>query len=252
MIVDIKEVLETRIKSEYDSAYCEKCHHTGKLYYINVNKGISYDYCDCYLEIQYKKNYEKNLIKSRIPRNYWNPEISQYNNMGRNESEVAINERNLVVATSIYNDINSFLKPGKNLYLQGSVGAGKSFIACMVGKRSILKGFSVLFYEFTDLCNLFLKADKNDDDINAIDFSRYCDLLILDSIDKFKTSKDLQISLFNQTISTRIQNKRSNIFTSVTPFDLIKNVIGLGNHSLITERCKVISFVGKDYRESNS
>lgn len=247
-LIDIQRALELRIYREQNlSLFCSSCQHTGKVYGIQSNV-IIFDYCQCYLEIKHRREYPEKLQASRIPRTYWDKELKDFVNMGSDKSQIEHNSKTIIEINNLASNIFDLVKLGNNILIQGHKGTGKTLISCLLGKYAILKGLNVAFAEYPLMCSWVLSNDGDDYKRKFIDFARSADLLILDGIDKFKSKIELSVSLFDGMVSTRVMNKRSNIFTSNESFKQLKTTIGETGQGLILERGKILSLIGKDFR----
>ena len=249
-LIDITKVLAIRKKRESQpEIYCDKCDHTGKLYRIQDGV-VCFDYCDCFIQKKHRDEYPERLKRSRIPYVYWRYEFTDIKNMGTNQEQVKANNRAIQATQNICTQIELFVNSGRNFFIQGQSGTGKTLLACQVGKFAVLKGFDVAFIEYAQFCASMMNFDKPKETSDFIDYAQQSHLLILDGIDQFSVKADLSASLFDQIVATRVMNGKANIFTSNTPLTKLDNKIGVSGISRVKERGTIVSVLGEDFRNN--
>lgn len=224
--------------------YCEKCDHTGRFFSFDAQGNVKYTYCDCYERKISKDKYPTLLARSRIPAATLDFDMSQYVNGGTTDSQRSINVQNVAKVNEIVADIRGYIKGGKNLYVQGHTGTGKTYIAAYIARQALMNGFSAAYVAF----NRAIDAMMNSDDYRWVEYMRYADCLVVDNIDNMTMKNDLHHVMFDRLVRQRVQARRSNIYISKTPFKMIYEKLGFENQSLMNERCTRLSFVGEDHR----
>ena len=115
-------------------------------------------------------------------------------------------------------------KPTRGLYLFGTVGTGKTFLAVLIAQEYVAKGKSVVFGDvpslLADLKATFGKGGTEDL------LNRYCDcnLLILDDIGAGKVT-DWNVGVLYQIINTRYNADKLTIATSNCDFNGLEDVL---------------------------
>jgi len=139
---------------------------------------------------------------------------------------------------------------GKNLFIFGGTGAGKTVFSCCVAKHLIRKGESVEYISFPKFI-MRLQSSFNDKDLNPYDIAnqtasnRGC--LIIDDLGAEKlTDYVRQIMYF--IINEREQQDLQTVITSNFSLPELSEQIDPRISSRIAGMCKVLKFSGKDYR----
>ena len=110
---------------------CSKCEN-GRIKKRNKILGWKAEICDCWFEYSQKKDIFDNLIKSNLPKS-----ITHQNPLQKYEESSFPKEK-----------IKSFYQSEKYnnwLYIQGEVGAGKTFLAVVIAQIYLLNGRSIYF-----------------------------------------------------------------------------------------------------------
>ncbi len=142
------------------------------------------------------------------------------------------------------------LKTGFGLFIQGSNGSGKSFIATLILKHALRKGYSGYFILMSDLINASF-ASLRDEDVRS-DLERLVvqtDFLIIDEIDKsFQDQNDNIQKMLLPMFKKRCDYfKKPLIVTSNVDKSNIGLTVGKTIAAMFTERLTEITFTG-NYR----
>jgi len=247
--VDQNLIIHLRKQREKDvSLYCSKCDHTGKIYYINTDNEADYSYCECFKKRTNENNYPKLLKDSRLPTMSNGFELKDYKNTGVTKEDIDLDNKSIQRMIEISNDSQSFVDQGRNIYIQGQRGTGKTIIACALAKQLMKNGNHCAYVEFPIICDQLLKSDITEEDRDWFDYVRWCRLLILDNIDSFQVKSHFHATLFERIVRPRVQNNQSCCYIAVKPFKTINEDLSYGCQSLISERLEALTFVGQDFR----
>jgi len=142
------------------------------------------------------------------------------------------------------------LETGFGLFMQGACGAGKSFVATLILKHALRKGYSGYFILMSDLVNATFSALRNIEvkkDLERLIVQ--IDFLVIDEIDKgFQDQNDSVQKMLLPLFKKRCDYfKKPLIITSNVPKGDIAQNVGKTIASMFTERLTEITFTG-NYR----
>lgn len=199
---------------------CPKCHGS------DLN-------CDCVK--QYK--FYNSMIISAIPLKYRNADINIINIEKLKDSLNAI--KNYVL------NLKSHKQDGVGLYLYGTTGTGKSYIACYVLEQAIRLGFSTFFCTVEQYKRALF--DKDEDyiyNINESDFT-----LIDDYGREFSDTKGFIDSQVDEMLRYRYDRNKSTIITSNIS---AKDIDNLRIKSILSDSYIKLQFDCADYRKRSN
>lgn len=191
------------------------------------------------------------LIESNIPTQYIKTPIKKLISGPDLKVEQAL--------TIIKSNIVDFVQAGGNLLLRSAIpGNGKTLWACKLAMNYFkdcnydvisTKG---LFVNVTDFINKGRANINNpNSEFNQLSKTMYeCDLLILDDIGTQKLT-DYQYALIYDIVNTRINNKKSIIFTTNGNNETLTQNLDVRLLSRIVETSRVLEFVGPSKRKAN-
>lgn len=137
----------------------------------------------------------------------------------------------------------------QGLFLTGTVGSGKTYLACAIAKEVILKGDMVRFMSAPEIFQR-IRATFNgqkDTEKEIIDTMCKIDCLILDDLGAEKVS-DFTVDRLYLIIDYRYGEMKKTIITSNLDLTEIKNKIHDRLASRICEMCKRVVMPDKDFR----
>ncbi len=142
------------------------------------------------------------------------------------------------------------LETGFGLFLQGTNGSGKSFIATIILKHALRKGYSGYFILMSDLINASFEALSNAEvrkDLEKLVVQT--DFLVIDKIDKgFRDQNDNIQKMLLPLFKKRCDYfKKPLIVTSNVAKGSIAQTVGKTIAAMFTERLTEITFTG-NYR----
>jgi DNA replication protein DnaC len=205
----------------------------------NCNKcsGIGCPVCNS------KKNRAKKYSNASIPVEYWPHSFKNFDgdSLFKKAMEPYIK------------DTEKMFDEGSSLMFVGSLGTGKSYMACCMLKMAITKDFSCKYTNMADIVNMILSSS-----VDSFAYLRQLasyDFLVIDEFDSrwiFPSEKSEQIfgSSLEYVLRTRFQNHLPTILCSNTE-DTDKVLSGYFSKafsSLRKKYVKVFYVSGKDYR----
>lgn len=142
----------------------------------------------------------------------------------------------------------------KGLLLTGTVGTGKTHLACAIANALLNKLYSVYFGNVVDIIS-FIRGTYNRDssltEEEAVNImTKEVDLFIIDDLGK-ENNTEYTLSMLYQLINRVYENEKPIIIT--TNFNSIELARKLGERgqaivSRITEMCEPVIFKGEDWR----
>ena len=205
---------------------CEKCEN-GRIKKYNRTLGWKVEICNCWYEYANKKEIFKKIQNSNLPKSitYLNP-LKKYDNKKLSFEKL----------------INSFYNSEQYsnwLYIQGDVGAGKTFMAVAIAQVFLLNNRSVYFSTVTELLDN-LRPNGDESVINKINA---CDLLILDDIGQEKVSSWVVEKLY-MIINKRYNDNTQVIFTSNDSVKDLANSINKAVYSRVKGKSIILNLEG--------
>jgi DNA replication protein DnaC len=200
------------------------CEGTG---YISAGPGQVYR-CDCMTVFRYLKE----LVKSRIPQDYWNLSLGDLNIDAGVKRFVQLYLKNM----------NRARRNGLGAVLFGSNGIGKTSVLCEVAKVSIAKGHSVRYFTLSSYIDA--KFKKQDD---VLEYYESGDVLLIDELDKLSGNISKTVDVFLRSMFNA--GKSLFLATNWSEEDLIK-ALGESTASLLKRRCEFVEMSGDDYSEA--
>lgn len=151
--------------------------------------------------------------------------------------------------------INTFADAnGKGLYIQGVVGAGKTYEMCALAKAFVFAGYSV---KVTTTLSMLSSIHESYDDSGRNGTRKFCeaDILFLDDIGKENANSWALTTLF-EVVNYRYENMLPTIFTSQYSLEALERRLARNNEvesakavvSRIHEMCGVVVLKSADRR----
>lgn len=178
------------------------------------------------------------LERANIPRDYWKVRFNRIPETAPYHKEVGLYLR----------DIDREVDEGHGVYLfHPTNGTGKTGIACLLGKRALLRGFTVYYsmceaYKSNVVRNIMFDAYQS-----VYDRARHVDLLILDDFGKeHKGASGWIESELENLIRERVQAGKATLITSNLDPRTIKEVYSVDFSSVLKQGCYILSVPGAD------
>lgn len=232
--------------------FCEKCNHVGFLFEEDLSEfseGGWYRRYPCECNTDSLRDHAA-MREAGVPDVFLGATLASWNNVGRTPSEKQANERALKVARDVAARLEEASREGLNLWLHGTKGSGKTWVACSLLREAILtRGFTGRFFQSSELVRVSIHEAER--------FSMLYDVgwLVLDGIDQVpRTASGYEASTLHALVSHRVQNRAPTVFTAQRPLYRIHEMFGdphgrdLGN--LLPTVTVELALVGGDFSES--
>lgn len=190
--------------------------------------------CNCKDQIRKQNHY----TRFRIPREYWYIGWDDYKG-----DPMALKKVKEIVI-----DLDNAIQRNIGMFLYGSVGTGKTFLAIQILKAAEAKGYyNCMFICLSDIVSTF--AGGWYDKAKQYSFEKEimgADLLVIDDLGK-EFKNNLAESVFDKVIRYR---EKPTIITSNVDLKKIKLVYGDSIYSLFCSRLIPLDIVGYDFRQN--
>lgn len=140
----------------------------------------------------------------------------------KNSKDESITKKGMVFV----NRFDDFFRPQhKGIYISGSVGTGKSYLASMIANEMADKGYSIYMGRINDAIDAF--NDFNDKDLSNKIKAHYFNLIILDDLGSSRTT-DYQVERLYNLIDTIYNSEIPLIVTTNIPIGVLAKEQNLG------------------------
>ena len=210
--------------------------------------------CSCRKNLIIEDNYEKSGLRAAINRE--NFSTFNFNLFSKNpymNYDVIPYENIVKIVREIKEYINNFDRQSANIYIQGEVGRGKTFLINSIAKELLDRNYSVVYMTSTKLFK-FLNdyhwafEDRRENLESQYEMIFDCDLLIIDDLGAETHRSTDQSNLFD-VVNERMNKGLPIILSSNLNEDMIGEIYGprvfsriLGNNS------KTYEIFGEDLR----
>ncbi|HFH9295456.1 TPA: ATP-binding protein [Streptococcus agalactiae] len=254
MIEDVEFAFDSEKEYIKDGhAYCKVCHERkdGDVMEFFGNKMILRIACKCDREIEkQKKRREKQMEIERLKRTCFNSMREWSYTFENYQGE---ENQSLMIAKNFVEDYEKMKKENIGLLFYGSVGSGKTYLACSIA-NSLIEQYqiSVKIRNFAQIINE-LQKNSFDFDKNAyIESLVNTSVLILDDLGIERDTSYAKEQVYN-IVNSRYLKQKPTIFTTNLSYDTIQNckdsVEYQRIYSRIIEMCIPVMVVGEDFRK---
>lgn len=242
----VNEIIIRKLqKAEGD---CKFCFGIGDIIYIKSNSIITKP-CICKIIKAKKEVIEQRFKESMIPDRYRNADIDKWVNCGEIEEHKKLNDGNFLYVKNYQVQIGRMLDMGHGLFITGSHGTGKTFLAAAIGNAVTKISKSVRFYTITKIIQIEINGWYKEEQQASMNDILQSDLLIIDDVDKVrKTKNQIELAIFDGLLRDRLQRRKSCILTSNRTLKDTSEDFGPHIYSMLLEQCQEVVFLGKDYR----
>ena len=184
------------------------------------------------------------LGRAAIPPRYQRHSLETYQVEGPGQKQA------LEVCQAYAGNIKQTLADGQNLVLIGSVGTGKTHLACGVARRFLEAGRTALYVRTAELISMVRETWRPDSKKTERKVMRELaeyDLLLIDEIGVQAATENEQQILFN-VINGRNEQMRPVILISNLDAAGIKKVLGERSYDRIRECARVVQFNWESWR----
>ena len=262
MIRETEKIMIEDIEYAYDPekeyikdghAYCKACHEQkdGKILEVFGKKMIFKISCKCDRDRQVKeKAREKQMEIERLKSNCFGSVIQWSYTFDNYQGE---ENQSLIIAKNFVKDYEEMKKENIGLLFYGSVGSGKTYLACSIANALIEQyQISVKIRNFAEIINDLQKGSFDFDKNEYIDSIVNTSVLILDDLGIERDTAYAKEQVYN-IINSRYLKQKPTIFTTNLPYDTIYGCIeGVEYqriYSRIIEMCIPVMVVGEDFRK---
>lgn len=262
MIKELEKVMIEDVEYSFDPekeyikdghAYCKVCHERkdGDVMEFFGNKMILRVACKCDREIeQQKKRREKQMEIERLKRTCFNSMREWSYTFENYQGE---ENQSLMIAKNFVEDYEKMKKENIGLLFYGSVGSGKTYLACSIA-NSLIEQYqiSVKIRNFAQIINELQKSSFDFDKNAYIESLVNTSVLILDDLGIERDTSYAKEQVYN-IVNSRYLKQKPTIFTTNLSYDTIQNckdsVEYQRIYSRIIEMCIPVMVVGEDFRK---
>lgn len=259
---ELEKIMIEDVEFAYDSekeyikdghAYCKVCHERkdGDVMEFFGNKMILRVACKCDREIEkQKKRREKQMEIERLKRTCFNSMREWSYTFENYQGE---ENQSLIIAKNFVEDYEKMKKENIGLLFYGSVGSGKTYLACSIA-NSLIEQYqiSVKIRNFAQIINELQKSSFDFDKNAYIESLVNTSVLILDDLGIERDTSYAKEQVYN-IVNSRYLKQKTTIFTTNLSYDTIQNckdsVEYQRIYSRIIEMCIPVMVVGEDFRK---
>ncbi|MDO5096987.1 MAG: ATP-binding protein [Peptostreptococcaceae bacterium] len=262
MMKELEKIMIEDVEYSYDPekeyikeghAYCKVCHERkdGKPIQM-LNKPMIFKMacrCDRDREVKEKER-EKQMEIERLKRNCFNSIIQWAYTFENYKGE---ENQSLIIAKNFVKDYEEMKKENIGLLFYGSVGSGKTYLACSIANALIEQyQISVKIRNFAQIINELQKSSFDLDKNAYIESLVNTSVLILDDLGIERDTSYAKEQVYN-IVNNRYLKQKPTIFTTNLSYDTISNCTESVEYqriySRIIEMCIPVMVVGEDFRK---
>lgn len=235
-------------------AYCKVCHERkdGKPIQMLNRPMIFKMACRCDRDREVKeKEREKQMEIERLKRNCFNSIIQWAYTFENYQGE---ENQSLIIAKNFVKDYEEMKKENIGLLFYGSVGSGKTYLACSIANALIEQyQIGVKIRNFAQIINELQKSSFDFDKNAYIESLVNTSVLILDDLGIERDTSYAKEQVYN-IVNNRYLKQKPTIFTTNLSYDTIQNCMDSVEYqriySRIIEMCIPVMVVGEDFRKT--
>ena len=254
MIEDVEFAYDSEKEYIKDGhAYCKVCHERkdGDVMEFFGNKMILRVACKCDREIEkQKKRREKQMEIERLKRTCFNSMREWSYTFENYQGE---ENQSLMIAKNFVEDYEKMKKENIGLLFYGSVGSGKTYLACSIA-NSLIEQYQigVKIRNFAQIINELQKSSFDFDKNAYIESLVNTSVLILDDLGIERDTSYAKEQVYN-IVNSRYLKHKPTIFTTNLSYSQIENCTESVEYqriySRIIEMCIPVMVLGEDYRK---
>lgn len=235
-------------------AYCKVCHERkdGKVREFFDNKMIFKISCKCDRDREEReKERQKQMEIERLKSNCFNSIIQWSYTFENYQGE---ENQSLIIAKNFVKDYEEMKKENIGLLFYGSVGSGKTYLACSIA-NSLIEQYQigVKIRNFAQIINELQKGGFDFDKNAYIESLVNTSVLILDDLGIERDTSYAKEQVYN-IVNNRYLKQKPTIFTTNLSYDTIVNCTESVEYqriySRIIEMCIPVMVVGEDFRKA--
>lgn len=262
MIKELEKVMIADVEYAYDPekeyirdghAFCKVCHERkdGKPIPM-LNKPMIFKMaCRCDREkMAREKERQKQMEIERLKKNCFNSIIQWSYTFENYQGE---ENQSLIIAKNFVKDYEEMKKENIGLLFYGSVGSGKTYLACSIA-NSLIEQYQigVKIRNFVQIINELQKGGFDFDKNAYVESLVNTSVLILDDLGIERDTSYAKEQVYN-IVNNRYLKQKPTIFTTNLSYDTIQNckdsVEYQRIYSRIIEMCIPVMVVGDDFRK---
>ena len=234
-------------------AFCKVCHERkdGKVMGFFDNKMIFKISCKCDKDrVAKEKERAKQIEIERLKSSCFNSIIQWLYTFENYQGE---ENQSLIIAKNFVKDYEEMKKENIGLLFYGSVGSGKTYLACCIANALIEEyRIGVKIRNFAQIINELQKGGFDFDKNAYIESLVNTSVLILDDLGIERDTSYAKEQVYN-IVNNRYLKQKPTIFTTNLSYDTIQNckdsVEYQRIYSRIIEMCIPVMVVGEDFRK---
>ena len=262
MMKELEKVMIEDVEYSYDPekeyikdghAFCKVCHERkdGKVMEFFDNKMIFKISCKCDRDREEReKERQKQMEIERLKSSCFNSIIQWSYTFENYQGE---ENQSLIIAKNFVKNYEEMKKENIGLLFYGSVGSGKTYLACSIA-NSLIEQYQigVKIRNFAQIINELQKGGFDFDKNAYIESLVNTSVLILDDLGIERDTSYAKEQVYN-IVNNRYLKQKPTIFTTNLSYDTIQNckdsVEYQRIYSRIIEMCIPIMVVGEDFRK---
>lgn len=262
MMKELEKVMIEDVEYAYDPekeyikdghAYCKVCHERkdGKVMEFFGNKMLFRTSCKCDRDREVReKERQKQMEIERLKSGCFNSIIQWSYTFKNYQGE---ENQSFIIAKNFVKDYEQMKKENIGLLFYGSVGSGKTYLACSIANALIEQyQIGVKIRNFAQIINELQKGGFDLDKNAYIESLVNTSVLILDDLGIERDTSYAKEQVYN-IVNNRYLKQKPTIFTTNLSYDTILNCTESVEYqriySRIIEMCIPVMVVGEDFRK---